>query len=309
MSTDPYYLFGAVLGIGVAVYLSRSGVSQFVAENFVGGMLTTKPILWFVVDDYGVNHRKWADFGARNSRELNLGFLNITRSKCAKTQGGDFEIRELLGRKAVSELIYSMRGRVPQGVEEAPPKIWKAWSRAAILTYAGGLYFDGFGLCLGPSFATVIAGKDDAIFGTDHDETHVTSVAPPGSYAGWSSGVGHLGWSRLATTMTDLIEAGQTAWTAAIARGQIAETTVKSVLPVVSVMRNVEWCRREDGRPLELEDILGRSSLDVPTDAVFVCLDQERLERDYTYTWFLRMSPEQILASESTFVWASVARR
>jgi hypothetical protein len=109
--------------------------------------------------------------------------------------------------------------------------------------------------------------------------------------------------------MNDLIEAGQTAWTAAIARGQIAETTVKSVLPVVSVMRNVEWCRREDGRPLELEDILGRSSLDMPAGAVFVCLDQERLERDYTYTWFLRMSPEQILASESTFVWASVARR
>ena len=313
-STDPYLIAAALVGVCAAVYWSATGATRNLAEKFIGFTpgAVSKPVLWFVVDDQGVNSRRWIDFGARSSHDINIGFLNICRSACLKTQGGDFVVKELLGRRAVSEVIYMNRGTVPAGVEEAPTKVWRAWARAALLTYAGGLYFDGLGLCLGPSFIDSVRNKDDAVFGTEHDETRVLATAACGPYAGWASGPNHIGWSGLASFMSDLIQAGPTAWTAAIARNQIAESNATHLVPFMSVIRETEWSRRRDGRAIELEDLLGRSPSDEwtpPTAAVYVPLDKERLERDFTYTWFLRLSPEQILDSESNFLWSSLARR
>ena len=315
-STDPFLLFAALAGVGLAVYWSSTGATRGLAEKFVGsiggGFALAKPTLWFVVDDQGVNMRLWADFSARSSRNLNIGFLNITRSACLKTQGGDFAVRELLGRKAVSQAIYELHGRVPDGVEQAPPVIWRAWARAALLTYGGGLYLDGLSLCLGPSFMDVVRSKDDAVFGTDHDETRVTETAACGPYAGWASGAQHIGWIGLSDAMAELIAVGPTAWTAAIARNQVAESSMVQLTPFMSVVRESEWSRRSDGRAIEIEDLLGRSPDEEwvpPRTAVYVPLDKERLERNFTYNWFLRMSPEQILDAESHFLWASLARR
>jgi hypothetical protein len=310
MSRDPYLLLAAIVGVAAAVYWSSTGLTRGLAEKFVGGMtLSSKPILWFVVDDQGYNTRNWADFGARSSRALNIGFLNITRSRCIKTQGGAYEVRELLGRTAVSEIIYSKGGRVPNGVNTVHPTIWRAWARAALLSTAGGLYLDGMSLCLGPSFSDSIGAREDVVFGTEHNETHAAADSAPGPYAGWASGQGHIGWNGLADVLADLIDAGPTAWTAAVARNQIVESTVKHLMPFMSVLRDPEWSRKEDGRALETEDILGRSEMAAPPSAVYVPLDKERLERDFTYNWFLRMSPEQILDPESTFVWAVAARK
>jgi hypothetical protein len=112
--------------------------------------------------------------------------------------------------------------------------------------------------------------------------------------------------------MADLIAAGPTAWTAAIARNQVAESSMVHLTPFMSVVRESEWSRRSDGRAIEIEDLLGRSPDEEwvpPRTAVYVPLDKERLERNFTYNWFLRMSPEQILNAESHFLWASLARR
>ena len=82
--------------------------------------------------------------------------------------------------------------------------------------------------------------------------------------------------------------------------------------PFMPVIRESEWSRRNDGRAIETEDLLGRSPSDdwiPPSAAIYVPLDKERLERDFTYNWFLRMSPEQILDTDSQFLWAALARR
>jgi hypothetical protein len=311
-NSDPYFLLAALVGVAAAVYWSATGATRTLAEKFVDSvsMGSGKPILWFVVDDNGTNSRHWVDFAARRSNELNIGFLTVTRSRCARTQGNDFQITELLGRQAVTDHVISLGGRVPYRVQEAPPAVWRAWARAALLTYSGGLYFDGLSLCLGSSFAPIVAGHDDALFGTEHDETRVTTGATAGPFTGWASGAGHAGWARLTTVLADLIGAGPTAWTAAIARNQIAEWTNLNFSSNL-ILRNAEWSRHADGRAVELEDILGRAPAAdlIPTEAIYIPLDHERLERDYTYGWFLRMSPEQILDPDSYFVWAAAARR
>lgn len=311
--SDHLLILGALVGVAVAVYLSNTGSTRTIAEKFVGSMGSVKlPVLWFVVDDYGVNSRRWIDFGARSSRDLNVGFLNVTRAACHKTQGGDFEVRELLGRQAVNAVIFAARGDVPREIERCPPALWRAWARAALMSTVGGLYLDGFSLCLGPSFLQSVQGTDSCVFGTDYNESRSSADAAYGFAAGWASGPALIGWNGLASAMAELIDAGPTGWTAAIARNQVAETTLKYLAPVAKAVRDAEWSRRADGRVIDNEDLFGRTPTDdvmPPANAIFVPLDRERIERELTYNWFLRLSPEQILDPESHFVWAELARR
>jgi len=321
---DPLLILATLIGLAGAVYISKKGYSQKSAEGFVSGLaflrdeksgglannLLGKPVLWLVIDDYGTNSRKWADFGARNSGKLNVGFVNITKTRCAITQGGAFEIRELFGREAVAEAIYAGRGYVPEGHLAAPRKLWQAWARAALLSVRGGLYLDGLALCVGPSFERVVANKAAAVFGTDHSEKHNSGVAGP--YAGWSANPGHKGWTDMAKACAGLIDAGATSWSAAVARNQMAAWYNTFLAPNMPTIRNVEFGRREDnGLPIEIDDILGRSINDAlrpSKDTIYVPIDFERLDRSVTYKWFMRMSSEQIMEPDSDFIWAHFAK-
>jgi len=234
------------------------------------------------------------------------------------TQGGDFEIVELLGRDAVATAVRGAGGVVPVDHLTVYPYLWRAWARAALMNYAGGLYFDGLSLCLGPSFMTVIRGVDDATFGFEHDERvvdPVAGVAATGSpFAGWASGPGHLGWRGLCNRLNDFIDAGVQSWSAAQSRNQIPAWNHKYLDTVMKPIRTAEWSRRPDGRPIEIEDILGRSggsgrAWEPPSGAVYLPIDKEALDRSVTYKWFLNMSSEQILDPDSLFLWSAAAQR
>jgi hypothetical protein len=320
---DPLLILASLVGIAGAVYMSKKGYSQKGAEGFASGLgflgagkgaalsdsLLGKPVLWLVIDDYGTNSRKWADFGSRNSSKLNIGFVNITKTRCAITQGGAFEIRELFGRAAVADAIYAGHGYVPSGHFTAPRKLWQAWARAALLSVRGGLYLDGMSLCLGPSFDTIIANKPAAVFGTDMSEKHASGVAGP--YAGWSASAGHKAWTDMAVACAGLIDAGTTSWSAAVARNQMAAWYNTILAPNMPTIRDVEYSRRNDGLPIEIEDMLGRSASDTwkpSKDVIYVPMDFEKLDRSVTYKWFMRMSSEQIMEPDSDFIWAHLAK-
>ena len=294
-------------------------------ENFVEGLTKTlvggfskivsKPVLWFVVDDYGTNNRRWVDFGARSSRDLNMGFLAVTKSRCLYTQGADFDVRTCLGRAAVAKIIYEQRGEVPDFHMSAPPQLWKAWARAALMYYAGGLYFDGLGLCLGPSFMSDVSGKADAVFGTEHDEPRTSSLDGSCSpFAGWASSPGHESWLYLYRDLTDLIKAGPTSWTSAVSRNQIASWYNKYLRNSMATIRHTEWSRRPDGRPIEIEDLFGRSFSDLsnewnpPENAVYVPLDYDMIDKSVTYKWFLKLSAQDIMSPDAKFLWAVLSQ-
>jgi hypothetical protein len=325
-NSDPLFLLALLAGVAFSVYMAADGKTRRLAEKFVGyasdkytESVSVVPNMWFVVDDYGVNSREWADFGARSSRELNVGFLKLTRSRCAMTQGRFFEIHNLMGRDAVADVIISKKGRLPVYHMTCPPYLWRAWARAALLNYAGGLYLDGYSLCLGPSFFDIVNGHSDLVFGTDHDERILSSksdLGVSGPFAGWADGIGHMAWRRLSDDIADIIDAGAQSWTSAEARNQNGLWHNKHLAPNMKTVRPVEWSRRPNGQAIELEDLFDRSpplsgiedeEFVPPSTAIYLPLDNEKLSRS-TYNWFMRMSSEQILDPESRFTWAVLAQ-
>lgn len=245
-----------------------------------------------------------------------MGFLAITRSRCMLTQGGDFEIRECMGRDAVAKVIYANRGQVPANHLLIPRYLWQAWSRAALLYYTGGLYLDGLSLCLGPSFMSDVSQKSDAVFGTEHDEPRTSTLDGACSpFAGWASGPEHESWFNIFTEITELINSGAQSWSAANARNQVPGWYNKCLKHHMPTIRHTEWSRRWDGRPIEIEDIFGRSvnKLDrnwtPPDNAVYLPLDYEKIDRSVTYKWFLKLSAQEIISSDSKFLWAALGQK
>jgi hypothetical protein len=306
-------ILGILITIGAAVFVSNRHVSiinthsdeskkvEGFANSFSG-----KRNLWFVIDDYGVNSRRWADFGARSSRDLNIGLLSITKTRCAVTQGGDFNIVELFGRAAVAHTVRENGGFVPDRHQEIPPYLWRAWARAALLANGGGLYLDGFSLCLGESFASVTKNHDNLAFGLD------TEPLSAGSFAGWASKPRNLPWVNYLEVVTKFIERGPASWNAAQARNQVASWNANILAPAVKLLVEPEWSRLGNGNIIEIEDLFGTglSELYNPgPKAIYVPVDAERLMRAVSFNWVLRLSSEQLMAPESQFIWAQLAQR
>lgn len=318
-------MLGLAIGVAGAInHLNLTGalnpldwLAKLISDTLLGklyqkGENKNKPILWFVIDDYGTNNRRWVDFGARSSRDLNMGFLSITKAKCYFTQGDDFDIRLCLGRADVARVIYENGGVVPDLHLSAPPELWKAWARSALLSSVGGLYLDGLSLCLGPSFMSDVSDKTDAVFGTDHDElkshTYDGACSP---HAGWASGPGHASWVSYNNNVVAVINAGHTTWTSAIARRQLATWYDMFLRNSMSTVRHSEWSRKFDGRPLELEDLFDRTMTNEwkpPLNAIYLPLDYETINRSVTYKWFLSLSAEEILNPKSRFLWSSLSQ-
>lgn len=314
---DKFVFFALITSVLVAVYFSDKIRAKLIPDKKKEGFLSFDSLatlgkskkLWFVLDDFDNNTRAWADFGARSSKNANIGFLSLVKTRCMITQGSDFTIVELSGRTAVAQTVRANNGLIPNMYNLAPSFLWKAWARAALLAYAGGLYFEGTGLCLGPSFAPIVGIADNFAFGANHDEEHPFSAGP---YAGWAVKPGHVSWVGLAEALFKLIDAGPLVWTSLKARKTITKLNNIYLNPHMQTLVGAEWCRRTNGKPIENEDLFGRSlSADWTPDnnVVYVPMDFERLELDRNYNWFLSMSPEQILDTESNFIWAQLLQK
>jgi hypothetical protein len=280
-----------------------------------GTTLQLKPTLWWFVDDE-TNARSWWDFGARNSTQPNRGYLEIALKAAQATQAFDFKVVPLLGREAVSKVIRESGGDVPPRIRELPAPIWRQWALAALLATKGGLAMVGDStLCIGPSFGPLTNGVEAAVFGITSDEPRAIPGArvAPASWVGWAARPHTPVWDIAASTWTRLVEAGPTSWSAAEARGIQFKIWATQKLKEPVLYQVQEGSRRTDGIEITREDLLMKTA--VPADpkiamspeTVYVVMDGDALVRDYRYGWFVRMSAEQIFASN--FVWAALATK
>lgn len=298
-----------ILVLTIVVILSfmrrRPAMPKESFANFVG----TKPVLWWVVDD-DINARQWLDFGGRNTRECNRGYLTVALDAVRKTQGDEFDIRPLYGRKAVIDILPNAN----IAAQQLPASLWRHYVAANLLDTYGGLVMDANStLCIGPSFTSHVKNVDAAVFGITRDEPIVSptfALAPgPSPYVTWSRRPKHPAWTYAASVWNTLVATGPQAWSSAEARRTYMTVFVTQKTSYgIQVLRTAEGSRKSDGRLLELEDLFGRahtSMISFAPDTVYVAYDGDALLRNYEFNWFLRLSPDQIKSSNS--VWAKLA--
>lgn len=297
-----YVIFAlAVVCILVLAYRRRVRATEAFVSAAVG---SSRPTLYWVVDAEKNARAAW-DFGARNSPHPNASHLQVALAALQHTQAADFTIVPLIGRGAVAAALG-----VPDSMGAGmPAALWRAWAHANLAATKGGLVLDGAStLCLGPSFAPVIAGVDAAVFGVTQDEPSVGTnpVAPgPAPYAAWAAHPGHPAWTGAAALWNKILNAGPQSWTAPIAARTALDVYETQKSEGIQTIRYAELCRHADGTPLQLEDLFGRTDLPIPPTAVYVSYDGDALARRHEFNWVLRLSPAELVAGE--FVWARLA--
>jgi hypothetical protein len=298
-----------VLGVVVVLALLRRKPQQ-PKEEFAN-LVASKPTLWWIVD-VEQNARSWLDFGGRKTAEPNRGYLQLALKAAQATQGADFDIKPLIGRDA---LLSAIGDAAVPAAAQLPAKLWRSYAMAALLEAQGGLVMDGAStLCVGPRIAPHVRDVPAAVFGVSPEEPVVgeAPIAPgPAPYVGWAAAPHHPAWAHAAAIWTKLVVRGPQAWTSAEARRTYMTVFEAQRSFGITALRDVEGGRTPDGRPLNLEDLFGRVATPadpktrVGAEAAYVSYDGDMLSRQHEFKWVLRMSTEQILASE--FVWARLA--
>jgi hypothetical protein len=309
MSVNALIVF-SLIAVVVVLSLGRRRVplppSEYTdAERAEGFGLLGKPTLWWFVDT-DTNARNWADFTARNNKQPNRGYLELALKKLHDTNGDSFTIKPLYGRK---ETLAVIEGADPRALM-LPPDLWRSYVIANLCAQKGGLVVDG-NSTLFISKMPSLSNFGAAMLGTYPDEPIVSPMtaiaAGPAQYIGWAAAPKHNAWIQAAHQYNALVDAGQQAWGAASARRIFLEVwSVQQQLGAV-IVRGIDGSRRTNGTKLQLEDIFGKTPLDLPKETVYVTYDGDDLARRHEFNWFLRMSTKQIL--ESTCAWCLLAAK
>lgn len=293
-----------VLSLIFGLYHSRSliNTNPFLDRNLLKrGM--NRPVIWLYYDQSDVNSRSWLDFGSRSSRALNTPFLNL----CYETvvaQNPDYRVEVIFGLSGVAELLGGQQA-LPSRLRNMIASVNEAevnWIRAAILAKYGGIWLTPYCVCVKPF--GVLPSDKVRFYGTDIQETYAgqSGTSVPGFNCIWSPIEKHplfVEWEQITRARLEEQRGGLQIrrdanwdWVALSAKHSGIEVDVHG-----------ECGRKIGGRRIELEDLLasghdGKLPFDVPSYCTYVPMFWPELRSREMFTWFLRMSEEQIMRSD-----------
>jgi len=295
---------GGIVLLSVLSYVYYK--TQYLEENgFKSRDITTigadNDTLWLYYDQSEVNSRYWSDFGARSSRVLSVPFLNLSYQSIVMNNGRTYNVKVLSGLSDIAILLGGW-SNLPKSLQNPIAPVNEAelnYIRATILRRFGGLWVNPSTLFLKP-LLNLKETKKVVFFGTDKDESfsdaHGTPV--PATDIMYSPNKEHQIFIELEKLALKRITEQQ--------GGKQFRKDIKWDLKAilddfskeVEYIPSIEFARKENGRRIQLEDLLSSSTIPISSSAVYVPVDWNELRERQHFGWFLRMSEDQILSSE-----------
>lgn len=256
--------------------------------------------LWLYYDQSDVNSRWWADFGARSSRVLNKPYLNLCYESIVLNTKQFYNVKVLAGLSDVAILLGGW-DKLPKQLQNPIAHVGEAelnYIRARILKQFGGLWVNPSTIFINalPDFTEQ---ENVIFFGTDKDETYASNSGThvPGTNMMFSPAPNNeifvelekLALQRITNSQGGKQFRHDIKW-------DLLEVKERCNTSIVYIS-DLEFARKQNGRRIQLEDLLINDVIPVPNKAVYVPIDDIELEERRNFGWFLRMSEEQILES------------
>lgn len=298
--------------LGVVLFALAIGIAHQVLPRFNGFEITpemlrqglNKPVIWLFYNDSEVNSRRWADFGARESRVLNIPLLNLLYKTIAEANAEKYQVKVIGGLDGVAGLLGGYSA-LPLSLQNPKAHVGEAetdWIRTAVLAKYGGLWLSPSVLALRP-FGDL---PNDSIVAFGQDTTPMYGSPIPGFRCLWSPAPKDpffVEWeSRIRARLENQLGGLQI-------RGDAKSDWVDLCAGPYGKGRCEVRIHEELGRDprtnkvLELEDLLaagteGRIPFAIPSCAVYMVVPYEDLLNRRFYGWILRSSEDQILQSD-----------
>ena len=256
--------------------------------------------LWLYYDHSEVNGRLWSDFGTRSSRVLNVPFLNLCYQSIVMNNGRTYTVKVLSGLSDVAILLGGWAS-LPKSLQNPIAPVNEAelnYIRATILRRFGGLWVNPSTIFLKP-LLELKESKKVVFFGTDKDESYsdIDGTPVPGTDVMYSPNKENPIFVELeALALKRIIEQqGGKQFRKDI------KWDLKSIMDdfskEIEYIPTIEFARKENGRRIQLEDLLSSSEIPIPKSAIYVPIDWNEIRERQHFGWFLRMSEDQILES------------
>jgi hypothetical protein len=263
---------------------------QLVSDYYIGEKLNSnKPILW-IHTSTEVNARNWDSFYSRTNTSLNQPYLQITMKSIYDKCKDSFNvclIDDDVFRKLLSWNINL------DDLADPLKSHYRQLGLSMILYYYGGMIVPQSFLCKTNLIDLYQMNDMFVAEEVNHTVSYEKKFVP---------GLKMMGCKRRNPIMKKCMDFQETLYKNKTSSMDF-QGTIHSWLSTsgCTVIDGEHIGIKKRGDPVELREILGTDTLNLPTTIYGIYVPREEILSKPKYEWFARMSPEQILASPFQF--------
>jgi hypothetical protein len=281
----------------------RDLIQKFLA-NDVAKMDRKKPFLWIPIE-YDVNERSWLDFGSRNTTNLNQPYLYLTIRSIIEKCGNSFNIC-IIDDNVFNKLIPNWSIIVSRLTSPLRSHM-RELAMAKLLNKYGGMRLPPSFICfedlitlyeLGVNKETASGG---GVFVSEMVSNNITSSSI--IFGPCSKIMGCVKDAELMKSYIEYLEVlisndytEQMDFEGKISKwffNEISKGAINVIKP------ELIGAKKMDDSPVILDNLLGDTNIELSNESFGLYINSCELLRRRNFGWFVRMSPQQVLESNT----------
>lgn len=262
-----------------------------VSDYYIGEKMSKrKPILWMHTSTE-INARNWDSFYSRNNTKLNQPYLQMTMKSIYDKCKDSFNI--CLIDDDVFRRLLSWNIDL-EDLAEPMKSHYRNLGLSMLLYQYGGMLVPQSFLCVKNLHSLYETGLTNSMFVLENVNkgiTHDQSLYFPDTNM--------MGCKKKSSLMKQFIDLQEELYKDKSGQSDfIGNTSLWLNKQNVSIDGSYIGVKHIDGKPVTIEELLGTSHLSIPDTIYGIYLPQKDILSRTKYSWFARMSPDQILNSQ-----------
>jgi len=297
-----------IIGVGYKKYMNKLNIEQEKEDmdlivKFLNGdvekMDKRRPFLWIPLE-YEINERNWLNFGSRNTTNLNQPYLYLTIRSIIEKCGDSFNVC-LIDDNVFNKLIPNWTLRVSRLSNPLRGHL-RELGMACLLQMYGGLRLEPSFICfenLYPMFMNMM--QSNHIFVSELVSRNITSTTNK-----FYPNVKIMGCMKDCPIMVEYIkylegEVSRDFTNRMDFEGVISRWFHRKIQEGNCGLLKADYLgvKNEDENVIVVEELMGDTDINLSRKALGIYVPADELLVRRNYGWFVRMSPEQVLNSNT----------
>ena len=258
-----------------------------------------KPILWIHIE-YDVNSRKWLNYGSRNTTELNQPYLYLTIRSIIQKCSNSFHVC-LIDDSSFNKLLPNWTLSAQNLPSPLRPHL-RELAFAKVLEMYGGMRIPPSFIC----FQNLFSIYNTALLPASAFAGEMLATSSVSTVAEFFPSTEIMGCKRNSPVMQKYISylevliskdyTNEMDFLGECGRWCYSEIISGNMSAITSTLFGIQ---SQSGSAILIDDLMGDQDIDLDKNAVGLYIPERELLKRIAFGWFVRLSPEQVLESNT----------